>query len=564
MDYRQKVILPPPVYKPDQKRTILRAPAPPVYQPSKSLISQRAMASRPAPPVFRVPDVRPGVSVRPPTVYRPSATAPSQKKEAPGVKPPPVYRPDLSVKRGPAARVAGHRPNSSPLQPRVMRTAVAQALPAREHIGAQRVTSGPVAQRGNTAIQRYETLSATRIFPREDAINIPKRRVAVIPGNEGNFIWQQKKKGGSFLGDTAEKANLVGAERVNLRVSDDWQMAIQDTNLSRRQPKVFYATETVFQNSKTKLSEVGSQIKLVKTSRVLTLWDGNSTRRQLTQLLPQSVQKPVKDALTLLLRQKCNDLAPVVTGSSNISMCPTSQELLGVKDVYTTVEMGGPAQIAAVVAALMKKSKGDRQEEFLAAENEEEQAKVTQEIAIEYVQALSDQSDRLDQVLRYLKINQYASPDVGDAFVIASVARSDKHGYLTDLQTDARFKPDWPYHFGGVVAKSGSDTVTLENYAREKEGISNMSDDPRWYFQMYGTGQGQSFHEANVALGGYANPVTTALHNEARSAKIIEQRRRERQRRELMRKAKVWIGRVSIPFLLFLVVLFVLYRHGYI
>lgn len=62
------------------------------------------------------------------------------------------------------------------------------------------------------------------------------------------------------------------------------------------------------------------------------------------------------------------------------------------------------------------------------------------------------------------------------------------------------------FHFGGVVARSGNDRITLENYARG----DNRADkpDPLWYFQMDGTAQGQSFHEFHKAKNDYANPLT--------------------------------------------------------
>jgi hypothetical protein len=67
----------------------------------------------------------------------------------------------------------------------------------------------------------------------------------------------------------------------------------------------------------------------------------------------------------------------------------------------------------------------------------------------------------------------------------------------------------WPYHYAGVVARSGNDRVTLENYAR---GDNRMEDaDPRWYFQMYGEGSGQTFHEFHDARKEYANAITTTV-----------------------------------------------------
>ncbi|MGH2531831.1 MAG: hypothetical protein ACRDJW_05940 [Thermomicrobiales bacterium] len=129
----------------------------------------------------------------------------------------------------------------------------------------------------------------------------------------------------------------------------------------------------------------------------------------------------------------------------------------------------------------------------------------------------------------------------------------------------------WSWHFAGVVARSDGDTVTLENYNRDpdikkamvaayREAERNhtarmneykaslehggktveqiLQDDPSfpsyavqglnkeliakgqaailqapqpsglWYFQMYGSKAGQTFHEASVRSGDFTNPLT--------------------------------------------------------
>jgi hypothetical protein len=543
----------PPVYQP-QRNAIAQTkaagtrletrPAPPVYRPSRASALQNSPAKT-VPPAFRgLPAAPPHTAVQAPPAYRPASQPALQKRPGTGFGPPPVYRPDFSgpsVKSAPATGAIGANAVQSKPQPR---------------------PKPPASSAGQSAIQRYETLSATRIFTSEGAIDVERRKVAVIPDDDLNFVWQQKERD-TFLGSSEEVANLRSATKKRLRVSDDFQMAIQDTDLSTTQPKVFYATDKVFQDSRTKLREVRSKFQLVKTSRVLTLWDGNSTRRRLTQLLPQKTEEPVDQPLMLRSKQACNEMSEQVTGTDNLEMYPTSSHLLPVNELYSRAMLGGLTQIAAVVAHAMGKSDGSRGGEVVDASTERELNRITQEIGVEYNQALSDLNHgKLDKILQYLKINQYASPDVGDAFVIGSVAALDDLGQLTDLRTGTTFVPKWPYHFGGVVAKSGSDTVTLENYIRSSEVEGNRASDPRWYFQMYGGGIGQSFHEANIALGGYANPVTTAQHSEARTRLAASQRlKRQRQRAALMKMVKVGLN-LFVPVLLALVIFAVLRRLG--
>lgn len=90
-------------------------------------------------------------------------------------------------------------------------------------------------------------------------------------------------------------------------------------------------------------------------------------------------------------------------------------------------------------------------------------------------QALSA-TDR-DNFDRAVGLNKYATPEVGEAYSI--VSNKDEH-------IDQKV---WNFHWGGVVMKSGGDTVTMENFAR--------SGTDGWDFQMYGPASkaGQTFHE---------------------------------------------------------------------
>ena len=82
---------------------------------------------------------------------------------------------------------------------------------------------------------------------------------------------------------------------------------------------------------------------------------------------------------------------------------------------------------------------------------------------------------------RSVGINKYATPDVGEAYSI--VANKD----------EAIDQGVWNFHWGGVVMKSGGDTVTMENFAG--------SGATAWDFQMYGPASkaGQTFHEQQTS-----------------------------------------------------------------
>jgi hypothetical protein len=85
----------------------------------------------------------------------------------------------------------------------------------------------------------------------------------------------------------------------------------------------------------------------------------------------------------------------------------------------------------------------------------------------------SSNAQLLAEANKRLGVDEYAQPGVGEAFMII---------HKKDKAADQNF----PYHFAAVVAKSGEDSVTLENYARAKHEDHPESLSNRMYFQMYG------------------------------------------------------------------------------
>lgn len=95
-------------------------------------------------------------------------------------------------------------------------------------------------------------------------------------------------------------------------------------------------------------------------------------------------------------------------------------------------------------------------------------------------QALSPaDKDKFD---REVGINKYAQAEVGEAYSIVA----SKEDFLQG-------KSAWNFHWGGVVMRSGGDSVTMENFAN--------SGTDAWDFQMYGppTKAGQTFHEQQAS-----------------------------------------------------------------
>ncbi len=109
--------------------------------------------------------------------------------------------------------------------------------------------------------------------------------------------------------------------------------------------------------------------------------------------------------------------------------------------------------------------------------------------------------DKRDEIDKYLKINRYANPEVGQGYTMSS-GGEDYSGVST-----------WNFHWGGVVMKSDdkTDNVTLENYAVGDPEVENK----KWDFAMYGTSKkGQTFHEQHHDTKQHGKTPTTMVIKE--------------------------------------------------
>lgn len=125
---------------------------------------------------------------------------------------------------------------------------------------------------------------------------------------------------------------------------------------------------------------------------------------------------------------------------------------------------------------------------------------------------------QLSTWLQGLGINQFAAPEVGQIFGSASTGLPDVDKKLTIYKTGAKVGTSaeaWGGHYGTVVARSGGDSITLENYARVAENVNlagGGGETKEYYFQMYGSDAGQSWHEAWAsAQRPTVNPITMVI-----------------------------------------------------
>lgn len=132
--------------------------------------------------------------------------------------------------------------------------------------------------------------------------------------------------------------------------------------------------------------------------------------------------------------------------------------------------------------------------------------------AIANYEAMSE-ADR-DAFDRKAQINRYAMPEVGEGFTMSSGGNSLPVANDADRSHDSDrdgFVDQWNFHWGGVVARSGGDVVTLENYAT---GVPNEQNSA-WEHQMYGSKDGQSFHDYHKATKQHGDAPITMRVREA-------------------------------------------------
>jgi hypothetical protein len=140
-------------------------------------------------------------------------------------------------------------------------------------------------------------------------------------------------------------------------------------------------------------------------------------------------------------------------------------------------------------------------------------------------------ADKKNEVAERLGVNQFAAPQIGDAFATFSTGakrdadgKPNAGGAVTDFESGAKINAKWGQHWGGVVAKSGdgADYITLENYDRQAEDAGNpaagkiAAADTRAFFGMYGSETGTTWHEVMKATGEFPNAITVAYQNKDR------------------------------------------------
>lgn len=217
-------------------------------------------------------------------------------------------------------------------------------------------------------------------------------------------------------------------ETVPVRVAEGLDLAVHD--ITGGEPKEFYCDRGVFERASERLEEVGSYFRLEWTSATIEVGEGENTKT-LNRVVPVASH----DAAARFaggLWDECIEFARLVMG--------------GVRQ----------RQLPSIVAS------GQLYSESAARDLAQQVTPYGFGTDPVTAYSVARQEGALEGVAKS-GLNEFAAPWVGESFNYTTL--------VSDKESAAELLPDgvWKFHFAGVVAISGEDRVTLENYKRSAE-----------------------------------------------------------------------------------------------
>jgi hypothetical protein len=344
------------------------------------------------------------------------------------------------------------------------------------------------------------------------------------PVQVGDTFIGQVKAAGSFL-TAAGAVNLVAVNPAvtALRISGNGLMAIENADLSGRQPKAFYATMGIINESNARLALLGSDFQLVPDPIGAAQQRITVGANTLMRVTPQNVTNGTA-GLTMNAMQPCNQLVEKVLGAINPE--PFFSQPLN------------PAPHLLIEYHVARELCPAPQPPILDDTTSVTRGTTMSGIAAPYAAAARAAGLAFIADIQQYGLNEYAAPGVGEGFVTSSlIAAAAGMGVAPGNVPPTYFdryhvfgappqpmvvqgNRTWGSHWGGVVARDGTDVVTLENYARNAEDAL-IGNDTRYYFQLYETnppaGGAGSWHQqwTSTPMQAIAAPVAPPPPNPA-------------------------------------------------
>jgi hypothetical protein len=304
------------------------------------------------------------------------------------------------------------------------------------------------------------------------------------------FPSQDKDEEGKYTDASGTKANIEYHDMPALQISDNLDLAVEDAV----EAKYFYATKDHIKDANKNLK---GDVSFKSGSKILVITLEGGKKIELLQVVPQVKESgTTRKGLEATTSQRCNEMAKQVTGQIGVQHSLKGEEYL-VK-ILDIVDRTGEDDtwLASLEArfsqATAKTAKKEDQDQYFSFKDR---------VITEFTNRGADRPEAVEEAIRRLRLNQHLEPpDVGNVMATQSMMTQEEH--------TARAGGDFfEYHFGGVVAVSGSDFITMENYARGKTAVS--AGDPLYYFKMYGAEH--TWHAAQQATGSFFGAVLSMV-----------------------------------------------------
>jgi hypothetical protein len=268
----------------------------------------------------------------------------------------------------------------------------------------------------------------------------------------------------------------------DLRVSDDGKMAVRDTANTtpngNNQYQDLYLTQEVLQASQQILANIGSGVALTQTATTITgRPKASAQNRTLYKVTITFADTPHNESY-----EDCDaNMGNILGTSRNLQNTNRTLNAALEKKLNGSKLMATQGVDLDPYAALRRKITGQANRS---------EAKTDWE-------GMTD--TKRNAASKKYGINQYARPEAGEGIGIFKAGTTGNPGITAG-------------HFAGVIARSGSDYITLENYAGNLGTIANPGAriNPNWYVRMFGGKTGQSFyefHKANEAADYGSQPM---------------------------------------------------------
>ena len=302
------------------------------------------------------------------------------------------------------------------------------------------------------------------------------------------FPSQHENEAGKFT-DISGNANIQYHNMPPLQISDNLDLAVEHNV----EAKYFYATEGHIAQANKRLK---GKISFKKGSKLLQVTLDDEKKVKLYQVIPTvKVGGKKREGLDVTTSQRCNEMAEQVTGQKGVQHSLKGEEYIAkVLDEATGEGDWLDGLRGSFARATAKTAKKEDQDQYFDFKDL---------MVTEFTNRSAEDPEAFNRAIKSLFLNEHLRPPlVGDVMATQSMMTEEERRGKKDRGEDF-----FEYHFGGVVAVSDDDFVTMENYARGKDAVSGG--DPLFFFKMYGPAR--TWHAAQQATGSFFGAVISMI-----------------------------------------------------